>query len=107
MKILTMCQRGNCRSVALAYVFKDLMGHDAISCGWQSNSRYTLEMLFKWAERIIVLEGYMVDYVIDAYRPKVSVYDVGHDRWFAQNAELIGICKSLIANDPLSKMWAA
>lgn len=81
MKILCVCQRGNKRSVALAYLLKDKYHHDALSAGWQANSNDTLEMLFSWADRIIVLQESIVGKIIQQFRSKVIVFDVGEDRW--------------------------
>lgn len=50
MKILCICERGNSRSVALAYLFKDWLGQDALSMGITASSEDTKRMLYEWAE---------------------------------------------------------
>jgi hypothetical protein len=101
MKVLTLCQGGNCRSVALGFVLKYSYGHDAIACGWEKNSAATIEMLADWADRIIVVESHFVERVPDRCRAKVSVYDVGPDRWFnSLHLELIGLFNAMILQDP-------
>lgn len=80
MRIVCMCQRGNCRSVSLAYLLKDYFGgHDAVAIGWQTAGKELKDFLFNWAEKIYVLEGYMVAHVPAEYKDKVKVFDVGPD----------------------------
>ena len=56
MKILCICERGNSRSVALAWILKDHLGHDAVAIGAKSAGRKTLKMLCKWADKIILVD---------------------------------------------------
>ena len=49
MKIVTVCQKGNTRSVALRSLLLKGGKHDVIACGYAVNSRQTLEMLYTWA----------------------------------------------------------
>ncbi len=81
MRVLTVCEGGNVRSVALAYVLKSKYGQDAISSSWRYNSSPTLGMLFEWAERIVVAQEVFVEKIPEQYRPKVLVLDMGPDRW--------------------------
>lgn len=75
-----MCQRGNVRSVALAYLLKDYHGgHDAVAIGWQTAGKELKDFLFTWADKIIVLEPYMCQHVPEAYKAKTEIYDVGPD----------------------------
>jgi hypothetical protein len=76
-----MCQGGNCRSVACAYLLKYKYGMDALACSWEANSADTLKMLFQWADAIIVMEGWMKKKVPTDYHSKVFVIDVGQDVW--------------------------
>ena len=79
-KILCVCEGGNSRSVALAWLFKKHLGMDAISIGTRDNSVDTLEMLYNWADHIILTDKKMK--VPEHLNGKVRVYDVGPDRYF-------------------------
>ena len=81
MKVLTMCQGGNSRSVACAYILKYEYGMDALACSWECNVPDTLKMLFEWADGILLLEGYMISHVPEDYKAKTFIVDVGPDRW--------------------------
>ena len=81
MKILCMCQRGNTRSAALAYLLKDFYGHDAIAAGWQSNGFEIRKVLSDWADVVIVMQPDMVVCVDEPNRNKVRVLDVGPDTY--------------------------
>lgn len=101
MKILTMCQVGTSRSVALGYVLKYKFGIDTIACGWGANSPETINMLCKWADRIIVVQSQFVQYLPAEFHTKVSVYDVGEDRWSSStHPELLKIFEGMVDNDP-------
>lgn len=70
MKILTVCDFGNNRSVTLAHPLK-YWWNDCIAVWLQKNSPETLDMLFKWADYIIctaedqkIPEEYMSKYKI-------------------------------------------
>lgn len=82
MKILTMCQGGNTRSVHCAYLLKERYGHaDTLACGFQRNSIETLDMLFNWADVIVLMDDWFIDHVPDKYKDKVIVFAVGDDIW--------------------------
>lgn len=81
MKILTMCQGGNVRSVALAARLKGLHGHDAVACSWEFNTPETIKMLCQWAEMIVVMEAVFVKYIPVEFGKKIHYCDVGPDRW--------------------------
>jgi hypothetical protein len=70
MKILCICEGGNVRSRALAYLLHDLMGHEAIPIGrrWASNA--TVHILCLWADRIAVMQPFMVESVPKEYHSK-------------------------------------
>ena len=77
MKILTVCNHGNIRSVGLAYILKTLFKHEAIAIGVEDTTIKTQQMLFDWADKIIILTE---DLKID--NPKAIYFDVGKDIWF-------------------------
>ncbi len=96
-KIVTMCQGGNSRSVACAYLLKYHYGCDALSSSWECNSPETLEMLFRWADRIVVMQEHFRSYVPQQYSAKIIVIDVGEDVWFnGLHPELIKKCNDLL-----------
>ena len=81
MKVLTMCQGGNSRSVAAGFLLKYKYNIDAIACSWEKNSPSTLKMLMEWADKIIVMQEHMRQYVLPEYQQKIIVIDVGPDIW--------------------------
>jgi predicted protein tyrosine phosphatase len=105
MKVLTVCHGGNVRSVALAYVLKNLVDADALACGWSANTPETLSMLCEWADRIIIVQEHYLEKIPKRYRDKVSVYEVGRDRWLnSLDPELRLIFKRKVQEDPLWKV---
>lgn len=101
MKILTVCDQGNNRSVQFAHLLKyKYKGSDTIPVGLSSHSKETLEMLFKWADVIILTDR--VQKVPDEYKDKVKVWDVGEDRYPRPfNPELHQLARKLIEENPL------
>lgn len=96
MKILTVCQGGNVRSVMARYLLNYKYGFDALACGWEPNSAETKEMLFEWADIIIPMQAEFVDKIPEKYRDKVQfVLDTGPDRW-GLNAELMQTVDGLL-----------
>lgn len=95
-----MCQRGNCRSAALAYLLKDYAGIDALACGWESNPS-ALDMLGEWATHIFVMQPEFIEHIDPELRPKVSAqFDVGPDRWGnPMHPELLGLLSSMMKGE--------
>ena len=58
MKILCVCNGGNCRSVALAEVLKGIYGHEATAIGTYWFSHDSQRALAEWAEAIYFVEEY-------------------------------------------------
>ena len=56
MKILCVCNGGNCRSVALAEVLKGIYGHEAVAIGTYWFSPTSQASFADWAERILFVE---------------------------------------------------
>lgn len=80
MKVLCICEHGNVRSVALAYLIKTIYKHEAIAIGWATTSDETRLMLYDWADMIVglvmpkkIVRGWNVD--------KFRFLDVGPDVW--------------------------
>ena len=82
MKILCICARGNSRSVALAYLLKDHLNLDAIAMGIEAASDETKEMLFNWADKLILVDNQFENKIPDQYKNKLKIWHVGGDRFF-------------------------
>lgn len=98
-RILCVCQGGNCRSVHLAYLLKYRYGADALACGYEGNANDTLEMLSNWADIIIVVQAFMKEKILVAQQHKVRVFDVGVDRFFKPNVELIELFDDMVQDN--------
>lgn len=81
MKIVCVCQGGNSRSVACAYLLKYKYKTDALACGWQGNRRNTLDMLYEWADKIVLMQHEFDCRIPEEFRRKVEFVDVGPDVW--------------------------
>lgn len=81
VKYLCVCDGGNVRSHALAYVLHDLHGHEAIAVGRLRVSAETLETFCAWADKVVLMQPHMIESVPLAHREKVLVTDVGVDRF--------------------------
>lgn len=82
MKILCCCAGGNWRSHHLALILKDCFHQDAIACGLAtSQGDDTLEMLYNWADKIIVMTNEVKDNVPEQWRYKMEVWEVGQDNY--------------------------
>lgn len=97
MKVLCLCAGGAVRSVTLAFVLKYEYKIDAIAASLEKNSEDTLEMLYKWADRIIVVQVGMEDNIPVEHLEKTLCLDIGPDRWGASlHQELLNICGNLL-----------
>ena len=100
MKILCVCEGGNVRSVACAYLLKYMHCQDALAVSFAKNSPATILMLVEWADKIIVMQREMEAIVPFRHKPKVSVYDVGPDKWGnAFHPQLLEQVEMLIQQD--------
>ena len=101
MKIVTLCQGGNSRSVALGFVLKYYYGQDVLACSWEKNTEETKSMLFAWADRILIMETSFLQYVPTEFQKKVGIYDVGPDIWCnGLHPQLIEIVNKMVLEDP-------
>jgi hypothetical protein len=80
MKILTVCDQGNNRSVQFAHLLK-YWNHDVLPIGLKTNSTQTIYMLCNWAEKIILTESLQIDEVPQEFRDKTVVFNVGPDNY--------------------------
>ena len=80
-KFLCVCDGGNVRSAALAFVLHDLRGHEAIPVGRLRVSPETMNMMCHWADVIAIMQPHMIESVPEQFRAKVKCVDVGIDRF--------------------------
>ena len=80
-KVLCLCQKGNSRSVVLAYFIRKQFGHETLAAGMVTASRATREMLYEWADRIILVVPRYANRIPDQFRDKLRVIDAGRDPW--------------------------
>jgi predicted protein tyrosine phosphatase len=78
---LTVCDGGNVRSVALAFVLKWERGQEAIAIGRIHVSEETMNMMCEWADRIVIMEPHMDESIPLEFRDKLLCCDVGPDRY--------------------------
>ena len=84
MKILTVCQGGLVRSVAMKHMlfYYDGLHHDAVPCGLESNTPDTIALLARWADRIIVMQPHFADHpALKDFKEKILRCDVGEDTY--------------------------
>ncbi len=55
MRVLCICQKGNSRSVVMAWYLRNKRKHDTIATGMITASRRTRNMLYQWADLVILL----------------------------------------------------
>jgi|ERR1035437_6155431 hypothetical protein len=99
-KVLTVCSEGINRSQVLAAIIKYKAG-DTIAIGVNNTSPETLEMLYEWAEWIIVVDARLIPLIPEKYASKVHDWDVGEDRYPREyNKELLEIFHRYMEKDP-------
>lgn len=82
MKVLCICQKGNSRSVALAWLLKQKYKMDAIAIGIRTCSQETKNLLYEWADAIILTDKKYTREIPERYTEKLKVWHVGTDIWF-------------------------
>lgn len=83
MKCLTICHQGNSRSVALAYILKDYLRHEAIAIGWNTTSPETRTMLYAWADAIFpVVPEPLTEILSQGHEAKTKFFHVPGDPYF-------------------------
>ena len=82
MRILCVCQKGNMRSVALAWLLKKEYEMDALAMGVQTSSITTKNMLYQWADIIILTSNRYKKEIPREHRDKLKIWHVGTDKWF-------------------------
>lgn len=106
MRILTVCEHGNVRSVAMAYLIKTIYHHkhEVLAVGVKDVSKQTFEYLAnRWADKVIVMDKSLftnnslqrIKHI--QRRGKFFLADVGEDIWHdANNEELRHECLKYI-----------
>lgn len=94
MKILTICEHGNVRSVAMAYLIKTIYQHkhEVIPVGIKDISAQTFQMLFNWCDKAVFMDKDLVPIPLHE-NDKLALIDLGKDRWFnSKDQELLHLC---------------
>ena len=100
MKVLTVCSQGINRSQVLASILKYKIG-DTIPIGVENTSPETLNMLYEWADFIVVVDARLLSLIPIEYSKKVHDWDVGEDRYPREyNKELLEIFHRYMEKDP-------
>jgi predicted protein tyrosine phosphatase len=99
-KVLCCCAGGKVRSVAAKYVLED--EHqlpNVLVAGLEKNGPETLDMLFRWADHILVVgDTDLLERVPELFRSKRVFLGVGKDRWgHYDHADLLRVLRRLIA----------
>lgn len=102
-KILCTCAEGTNRSVTFAHILKYVKNFETMTVGLEYHSPSTLEMMFKWADLIIVPERALLGRIPEKYQHKVRFYDVGPDVYpRPHNPELYAKIKRLLEKDRIA-----
>lgn len=104
MKILTICEGGNVRSVCLARILKTEYYQNAVAVGAnhalsEANGREPGTMLCRWADLIVIMsEHFRAGVPIpEDCKHKVRICEVGHDVYGTpMHPELYAKCKAWI-----------
>jgi hypothetical protein len=97
MRVLCLCQKGNSRSVILAYLLRKLFKCEAIPAGMVSTSRSTRKMLYQWADRIILVVPRYQHWIPEEFRDKLRVIDAGGDPFKGHDEALLGRYEAQLA----------
>lgn len=100
MKIVTVCELGNKRSVHAAFLmrFKRKVdgggNNDCVPIGIKTTSPEFQKMLFDWADWIILTDSQYKGLISPEYDHKLHIWDVGEDRWPSTlNKELLDLLR--------------
>lgn len=89
MKVLCLCQKGNSRSVVLAWLLRKMFKHETLAAGMVTTSRATRDLLYQWADRIILVVPKYQHWVPQEYMDKLRVIDAGGDPWKGHDTALM------------------
>lgn len=100
VKVLCLCQKGNSRSVALAFLLKKEYHVDALAMGLRTAGPETQEMLFRWCDWMILTSTRYLALIPEPYRHKLKVWHVGTDRFFkGYDPELMDLFHRFLSED--------
>lgn len=100
--ILCVCEHGNNRSVTMAHILKYASNFETLTAGLGYHTQETLEMLFNWAEVIVVPDEKLLPLIPEKYKPKVKFYNIGEDIYPRPfNKELYARAKALMEGDKI------
>lgn len=105
MKILTVCNGGNCRSVTLASMIKQ-QGVEAIPVGVRTSSKDTINHMAEWADKIVVVaDDHVMEKFPNGFRRKIIYMDIGKDKWEqAMHPELVKRIQKSLKNTELKDL---
>lgn len=95
-RILCICRGGASRSVGLRNVLTWANGHDGIAAGFEGNTPETLEMLYNWAEIIIVAREWFKTQIPEKWHYKLRFLELGEDIYFSPHPELYNKCNEWV-----------
>ena len=100
--ILCVCAHGNNRSVTFAWLLKYVGNFETLTAGLEYHSPETLNMLFNWADIIVVPEDKLLGLVPEEHKSKIKFYNIGEDRYPRPfNKELLQKSRYLLETDPI------
>lgn len=100
-RYLVVCDGGNVRSHAIAYVLKWEMHQEAIAVGRLYMTDDTMRLLSEWAEIIVIVQSHMIESIPVSEHGKVRCAELGVDRWgYHFHPELMGLARE-------AAVWAA
>ena len=96
IKILTVCNQGNCRSVGTRRQLNKRGYRNVIAIGGANTSGELLMMLCNWADKVLLAKPDHILFLLDIGMKKVDKrFTIGEDKWHnPMNSELREIVKS-------------
>lgn len=80
--VLVLCQGGNVRSAAAAFLLRYKYGIDAVSASLECNSPDTLDLLYAWANYVLIMDERLMQYVPEEWeKHRVRLCAVGPDHF--------------------------
>jgi predicted protein tyrosine phosphatase len=98
--ILCVCEHGNSRSVTMAWLLKYVEDFETLTAGLGYHTPETLQMLFEWADVIVVPEDKLLALIPEKYKAKIKFYNIGADIYpRPHNKDLLKKAHELMDND--------
>ena len=100
--ILCVCAHGNNRSVTMAHILKYVTDFETLTAGLEYHTPETLEVLFNWADIIVVPEDKLLQHIPEQYKQKIKFYNIGEDRYPRPfNKDLYRKAKKIMEEDKI------